>query len=89
MHAEEAELADLRHELARQDPLLEPLADVGDDAVAHELPHRVADRALLVVEQRVDREEVARVERRLLGGRGHGRIVRVNPPPGRDGRPRG
>ena len=55
-----------------QDPLLEPLADVGDDAVAHELAHRVADRPLLVVEQRVDREEVARVERRLLGGRRHG-----------------
>jgi hypothetical protein len=29
----------------------------------HELAHRVADRALLVVEQRVDGEEVARIER--------------------------
>ena len=49
-------------ELARQDPLLEPLADLGHDPLADELAHRVADRPLLVVEERVDREEVARVE---------------------------
>ena len=52
--------------LARQDALLEPVADLGHDLLADELPHRVADRLLLVVEQRVDREEVERVER---GGR--------------------
>src|SRR6266404_4462731 len=73
MHAEEPELRDLLYELARQDPLLEPLADVGDDARTHELPHGVADRTLLVVEERVEREEVARVERRLLRRRRHRR----------------
>ena len=35
----------------------------GSDLLADELPHRVADRLLLVVEQRVEGEEVERVER--------------------------
>ena len=46
-----------------QDALLEPVADLRHDLLADELPHRVADRLLLVVEQGVDREEVERVER--------------------------
>ena len=73
MHAEEAELAELAHQLARQDPLLEPVADVGQHALAHEPAHGVADRPLLLVEKGVDREEVERVERRLLLGHGHRR----------------
>jgi len=71
MHAEEAELRNLLRELARQDALLEPLAHVGDDPLAHEFTHRVADRLLLVVEQRVDGEKVARIERSRLGGGRH------------------
>ena len=72
MHAEEAELAELRHQLAREDPLLEPVADVGQHLLADEGAHRVADRPLLVVEEGVDPEEVERVERGLLLGHGHG-----------------
>ena len=71
VHPEEAELRKLLDHLAGQDALLEPVADLGHDLLADELPHRVADRLLLVVEQGVDREEVERVERNgLLGGRG-------------------
>ena len=51
MHPEEAELAELADQLARQDPLLEPVADVGQDLLAHEGAHGVADRPLLVVEE--------------------------------------
>ena len=43
----------------------------GSDPLAHERRDGVADRPLLVVEQRVDREEVERVERGLLLGHGH------------------
>src|SRR5260370_16257961 len=89
MHAEEPELRDLLYELARQDPLLEPLADVGHDARTHELPHGVANRALLVVEERVEREEVARVERRLLRRRRHRRAMVLSPGDWRDARTRG
>ena len=42
----------------------------GHDLLADELPHGVADRPLLVVEQRVEREEVERVERGRCGGGG-------------------
>ena len=63
VHAEETELRELLDHLAREDPLLEPVADLRQDLLADELPHRVADRLLLVVEQGVDREEVERVER--------------------------
>ena len=71
MHPEQAELGELLHDLARQDPLLEPVADLGQDALAHELAHGVADRAFLVVEERVERQEVERVEigSCLSGGR--------------------
>ena len=54
--------ASSREQLARQDALLEPVADLGQHALADELADGVADRALLVVEQRVEREEVERVE---------------------------
>ena len=72
VHAVQAELAQLREQLARQDALLEPLADLRQHLLAHERAHGVADGPLLVVEQRVDREEVAWVERGLLLGHGHG-----------------
>jgi hypothetical protein len=69
MHAEEAEPPDLLRELARQDPLLEPVPDLGQDPLADELPDSVTDRPLLVVEERVEGEEVQRVEPGRLGGR--------------------
>ena len=75
VHPEEPELRQLLEDLAREDPLLEPVADLRDDALADELPHGVADRPLLVVEERVEREEVERVEGRRGGGRGHGSIL--------------
>ena len=53
--------------------LVEPVADLGQDALAHEPADGVADRPLLVVEERVEREEVERVERRRLRGHGHRR----------------
>ena len=59
VHPVEPELRELAEELARQDALLEPVAHLGQHAVAHELAHGVADRLLLVAEQRVEREEVA------------------------------
>ena len=68
---EEAELAELRDQLSRKDPLLEPVADLGQHVLAHECAHGVPDRTFLVVEQGVDREEVERVERGLLLGYGH------------------
>ena len=71
VHPEEPELAELRDQLAREDPLLEPVADLGEDVLADELPHRVANRPLLVVEEGVDREVVERVESRELGRRRH------------------
>ena len=72
VHPEEAELRELLDHLAREDAPLEPVADLGHDLLADELAHRVADRLLLVVEQRVDREEVERVERGQRVGRdGH------------------
>src|SRR5207302_6970703 len=75
VHAEEAELRHFLRELARQDALLEPFADMRHDTLAHPLPDGVPDRLLLVVEERVDREEVAWVERGLLRGGRHTRIV--------------
>ena len=76
VHPEEAELRELPDHLARQHAALEPVADLGHDLLADELAHGVADRPLLVVEERVDREEVERVERcGLLGRRGgHGNL---------------
>jgi hypothetical protein len=69
VHAVEAELGELREKLARKDPLLEPVADVGEDVLADELPDGVADRPLLVVQERVDCEKVERIERGALGRR--------------------
>jgi acyl-CoA dehydrogenase len=75
VHPQETELCELREELAREDPLVEPVPDVVEDVVADELPHRVADRLLLVLEEGVERKEVKWVERLRLGagGRRHER----------------
>jgi hypothetical protein len=79
VHPEEPELAELRDQLAREDPLLEPVADVRQDLLADEGANGVADRALFVVEQPVDREEVERVKRGRLLGHGHGWKATVAP----------
>ena len=60
VHPEQAELPELADELAREDALLEPVADVGEHVRPHELANGVADRLLLVVEERVDREVIER-----------------------------
>ena len=76
MHPVEAELRELAHQLAGQDPLLEPVADIGKHALAHELSNGVADRLLLFAQQRLEGEEVERIERGRLGLRhGHERSV--------------
>ncbi len=67
VHAVEAELGELGEELAREDPLLEPVAHVREDVLAHELPDGVSDRLLLVVEELVDREVVEGIEGGELG----------------------
>ena len=65
---------------------LEPVADVRQDAAANEVAHGVSNRALLVVEQRVDVEVVERVEcRRPFRGRGHLRHILRNGPGGLTG----
>ena len=48
VHAEQPELRELGVDLPRQHALLEPLPDLGQHALADELAHGVADRALLV-----------------------------------------
>ena len=63
-------IAWLLDDVAGQDPLLEPVADVGQDPLADEAANGVADRPLLVVEQSVDVEKVVRVERASGLGRG-------------------
>ena len=77
MHAEEAEPRKLRDQLQRKLAALEPLADVRLDLLRDELADGVANRALLVGEKRVEREEVVRVELGLLCGRRHGSILRI------------
>ena len=70
MHAQEAELRELGEDLAREDALFEPVADLVEDVVAHELADGVANRAFLVVEEGIDREVVERVEGGGTLGRG-------------------
>ena len=77
VHPEQAEPRELGDQLGGKLAALEPLADVRLDLLRDELAHGVADRALLVGEEGVEREEVARVELGLLRGRRHGRIVRI------------
>ena len=72
-------------DLAREDALLEPVADLVEDVVADELPDRVADRLLLVVEERVDREVVERVEGGALGRRRHAHDILRKTPSGLTG----
>ncbi|MEJ7569705.1 MAG: hypothetical protein WKF41_15755 [Gaiellaceae bacterium] len=75
VHPEEAELAELRDQLAREDALLEPVADLGQHAFADELADGVANRPLLVVEECVETEEVQRVEGGLRAGDSHPAIL--------------
>src|SRR5262249_43903975 len=77
MHPEQPESRELRDQLGWELAALEPLADVRLDPLGDELAHSVADRALLVGEKGVEREEVAWVELCLLRSRRHRRIVRI------------
>ena len=86
VHAHQAEARKLGVDLPRQQALLEPLADLGQDALADELAHRVADRALLLGEESVDGEEVAGVE---LGRCGRLRRDAKEPSSARERRERG
>ncbi len=47
LHAEQAQLAEFRHQFARERAGLEPVCDVGHDAVGRVAAHRVADQALV------------------------------------------
>jgi lactoylglutathione lyase len=71
VHSEEPELRELGHELAGEVALLEPVADLVEDVVSHELAHRVPNRPLLVVEERVERQVIERVERARFLRHGH------------------
>ncbi len=71
VHSEQTELAELPDQLAREPSGLEPVADVWQHPRPDELANGVANRALLVVEQRVDREVVERIERRPFRRRRH------------------
>ena len=72
VHPEQAELRQLRDDLAGQDPLLEPVAHVRQDPFAHELAHRVANRAFLVVEQCIQSQKIVWIEHgRGAAGGGH------------------
>ena len=80
VHSEEPELRELLDDLAREDPLLEPVADLREHVLPHECADRVTDRPLLLVEEGVEGEEVERVERRRLRRR-----CQEVPPSGRGG----
>ena len=76
VHPEEAERCDLLRELrAAGSPARTTRRRPG--TMRSRTNWRTVSRIalLLVVEQRVDREEVARIERRRLGGRGHTLMV--------------
>ena len=64
MHPEQAEVAELLGELAREDPFLEPARDLGQHAVADPAADGVAQHQVLVAEQVVQPEDVLRVELR-------------------------
>ena len=69
MHSEQSELGELPDQVLREVTALEPVADVREYLLSHELPHGVPKRALLVLQQPVDPEEVEGVEGGELGGR--------------------
>ena len=71
MHAEQPELAEVLTDAVGQRARLEVLGHHGQELLAHVLPHRVADQALLVIELRVESERIERVEGRDGGGGGH------------------
>ncbi len=59
VHSEQAELAELRDQLAGERSGLEPVGDVGHDPVSGELAHGVADEALVVGQLVVDLQQVS------------------------------
>ena len=82
VHSEQAESRQLGNQVEGKLAAFEPLADVRLDLLGDELAHGVADRPLLVGEQRVDREEVERVDRaRRNALRGHAVMLSRSPRP--------
>jgi len=71
VHAEHADPAKLLSKLGRDSSLLEPVAGVRDDPVAHEGADGVADVALLIGQHVVDAQEVPGADL-LLGCRDRG-----------------
>ena len=73
MHPEQAERAELGRDFLREDAALEPVADVRQHALAHEIAHRVAEQALVAAEFVVKPEQIQWVENRRTGCGRHGR----------------
>jgi hypothetical protein len=67
VHAEDAELAEFRHDLPRQNPCLEPVGNMRQHPVRGEGAHRVADQPLLVVQLIIDLKQI-----RVRDACGHG-----------------
>jgi hypothetical protein len=70
VHAQKTELPELRPDRLRQRPVLEVAGDVRQELLAHVLANGVANQTFLVVEQTVERERIARIERGKRGGGG-------------------
>ena len=65
MHPQQTQLAELLGQLPGERAGLEPVGHVGQDLVADEAPHGVAEQQLVGVEQTIQRQHVARVH--LMG----------------------
>ena len=85
VHAEQAELADRRREVARrQRAVLVPLLDVREHAVRGEAPHGLRDEPVLVGEEPLQAERIEGADLRARGGGGHaGEATSASRPPRR------
>jgi len=72
VHAQQAELAELRGKLAGERSGLEPVGDVRHDPLGGERPHGVTDQALLRGQLVVDPEQV---DARAVGAWRHGPVL--------------
>jgi hypothetical protein len=70
VHAEHAQLAELRHDLAGQRAFLEPVRDVRQGPVGDEGADRVTDEPLLIAQLFVDLQQI-----RAWRACGHGRLL--------------
>ena len=74
--AKKAQLAELGEHLARQDALVEPVANLGQDLLADNLADGIANRLLIFAEKRIKTNVVVRIDC-LVADRSH------ESPPGR------